>query len=357
MRIMFGLDLVSLPSWANVTIFVTAAALIWIAGARLVRMVDAISDKTGMAQAFAGMLILGTITSAPEISATLTAAGTGNPVLATNNLLGSLSFNVLILVAADGSIRQHALTAIMVGPAILLQGVLGIVAIAIVALAITGGDTLIAGVGAWAIALFAFTIFAFRLSYRYESRSPWRTDRSVDPDEFSRLYGAPAVGRSRLEGWSLSRLIGATAGLALGVFLAGAVLSQTADALAVQTGLGSGIFGLVFLGLATSLPELSTTVSAVRVRRFEMAIGIVLGANIFDLAILLLVDLVYSGPAVLSLAGPFEAGAAILAILLTGILMVGLLEQRNRQIGGLGYDSWAILLVYIGGITLLYTMA
>ena len=97
---MFGIDLSTAPIPVNAAIFLAAAAIIWNAGARLVHVVDAISDKTGMAKAFAGMLILGSITSAPEISATLTSAGAGNPALAINNLLGSLSFNLIILVIA-----------------------------------------------------------------------------------------------------------------------------------------------------------------------------------------------------------------------------------------------------------------
>ena len=326
---MFGLDFATLPIWANVLIFLAGAGVIWISGARLVHVVDAISDKTGMAQAFAGMVILGTITSAPEISATLTSAGAGNPTLALNNLLGSLSFNIVILVAADLTIRQHALTAVIVGPSIMLQGVLGIAAMAIVATAIIVGDTAVFGIGIWSTILFVFMVFAFRLSSRYDRRSPWRTDRSVDQDEFSRVYGTPVTG---------------------------VTLSRSAGALADQTGLGSGFTGLLFLGLATSLPELSTAIFAVRFRRFEMAIGEVLGANIFNLAIIFLADLVFSQAPILASAGTFEVAATLLPILLTAILLVGLLEQRNRQVFGLGVDSWAILVVYLGGLGILYSL-
>ena len=353
---MFGFDLTAAPIWLTVAIFLAAAAIIWNAGARLVRVVDAISDKTGMAQAFAGMLILGSITSAPEISATLTSAGSGNPALAVNNLLGSLSFNIIILVLADSMIRQHALTAVVVGPSILLQGVLGIAAMAILAAAIVAGDTLVIGVGFWSTVLFAFVIFAFRLSSRYDKRSPWRTDRSVDPDEFSRIYGTPILGRSQLERWTLTSLIAATIGLAIVVLAAGVTLSRTADAIAVQTGLGAGFTGLLLLGFATSLPEVSTAIYAVRLRRFEMAIGEVLGANIFNLGIIFLADIALAGPPILASAGSFEIAATLLAMLLTSILLVGLLEQRNRQMLGLGVDSWAMLIVYVGGIGLLYSL-
>ncbi len=354
---MFGIDLATVPIWTNAVIFAAAAAVIWTAGGRLVQVANAISDKTGMAQAFAGMLLLGTITTQPEISASVTSAAAGDAALSINNLLGSLAFNLMILVLADAMIRRHALTAVIVGPSILLMGALGMAAMAILALTITFGDMPILGVGAGAALLFAFVVFSFRLVSRYDTRARWRTDRSVDPDEFSRVYGTPVLGKSRLEAWSLRGLVAATGGLAVVVFAAGITLSRTADALAQQTGIGSGFVGLLLLGIATSLPEISTAVHAVRLRRFELVIGEVLGANIFNLGIILLADVALAGPPILNAAGRFEIAATLLALLLTGILMVGLLEQRNRQIFGLGVDSWAMLFVYAGGIGLLYGLA
>lgn len=355
---MFGIETLSIPLWTNAAIFLAAAAVVWAAGTTLVHLVDAISDKTGMAQAFAGMLLLGAITSTPEIAATTTAAGNGNAALATNNLLGSLAFNIAILVFADALVRRHALTSVVAGPSTLLQGTLGIVAMGILLIAfnVDGGWT-IAGAGPWTFGILVFAFFSFWMVSQYDRRAPWRTDRSVDPDEFARLYGTPAGGTSRLEHWRLPRLIVATAGLAVVVFLSGMVLSVTADALAVQTGLGSGLTGLVLLGLATSLPEISTVTEAVRLRRFELAIGEVLGSNVFNLSILFAADLAFAGPSITSVAGGFETAAAAIPLVMTAILIIGLLEQRNRYFLRLGIDSWAILAVYFGGLALLYSLS
>ena len=86
-----------------------------------------------------------------------------------------------------------------------------------------------------------------------------------------------------------------------------------------------------------------------RLRRFEMAIGEVLGANIFNIGIIFPADIAFSGPPILASAGQFELAATLLALFLTSILLVGLLEQRNRQIIGLGFDSWAMLLCMLAG--------
>jgi cation:H+ antiporter len=77
------------PLWINSLIFLVAAVFIWFAGTRLVRYLDAIAVKTGLGQAFVGMLLLGSITSLPEIANVMTSSSMGNPSLAINNLLGS----------------------------------------------------------------------------------------------------------------------------------------------------------------------------------------------------------------------------------------------------------------------------
>src|SRR5690606_7453378 len=62
------LDFSGFSIWVNTAIFAASAAVVWIAGTRLVRLVDNLSKRTGMGQGFAGMLLLGGIVSLTEIS-------------------------------------------------------------------------------------------------------------------------------------------------------------------------------------------------------------------------------------------------------------------------------------------------
>lgn len=77
-----------------------------------------------------------------------------------------------------------------------------------------------------------------------------------------------------------------------------------------------------------------------------MAVGDIFGANLFNVAMIFLIDLVYVGPPVLALAGPFEVVAALLGLALTGIFLIGLLERHDRTLFRIGYDSIASLIVY-----------
>jgi cation:H+ antiporter len=140
------------------------------------------------------------------------------------------------------------------------------------------------------------------------------------------------------------------------IFVAGYTLSQAGDSIAVQTGLGSAMVGFAMIGIATSLPELSTIVTALRLRRAEMAFGQVLGTNFINLSLILPSDLVYRGGPVTERLGTFEIVSALLGAMLIGIFMVGLLEHRDRTIARMGYDSFAVILLFMAGFALLATL-
>jgi cation:H+ antiporter len=110
----------------------------------------------------------------------------------------------------------------------------------------------------------------------------------------------------------------------------------------------------VLVGFATSLPEISSIYAAVRLQRYSMVMGDILGTNIFNVVLIFLADALYSGTPVLTQAGTFEIVATLLAILLTAIYTVGLLERQDRTLGRIGYPSLAILVTYAAGLVLLW---
>jgi cation:H+ antiporter len=257
--------------------------------------------------------------------------------LALANILGSVAFNVLLLAVADVMLRQRPLTSVVAQPSTLIHGVLGMMLLALVAAAIEFGETPVAGVGVWSLLLFASCLAALRVAYRSERRPRWAVLNALPGD-------AAAIGDK--SGRQPHRIYRRTAGLALVILVAGTLLASAGDAIATRTGLGDSLFGLLFVALATSLPELSSITGAIRRRSYEMAVGEVFGSNIFELALVLAIDAVAPGPPVLAMAGKFEALAALLGLALTGLYVLGLIERRDRTLLGMGYDSIAALALY-----------
>ncbi|MXQ11173.1 sodium:calcium antiporter [Microvirga makkahensis] len=344
----------NLSIWLNGGIFAASAVIVWLAGSRLALYVDGIAGRTGIGQAFTGMLLLGGITSLPEIATVTTASWTGNAPLAVNNLLGSASINILLLAIADAVLGRNALTSVIGKPATLLQGTLGMMLMAAVAAVVLARDVPVAGVGLGSTVLIVLCFASLWLSSGYERRHVW-TAIDDEPDTGD-VPGDDEQNESQGQKQSLRTLVIKTIIVGVVILGAGFLLSQTGDAIAKQTGLGASLVGLVLVGFATSLPELSSIIAAVRIRRYEMAVGDIFGTNLFNIALIFLADLAYPGGPVLAQAGAFESVAALVGLALTGVFVVGLLERRDRTVARMGYDSLAAIVLYVAGLVLLYVL-
>jgi cation:H+ antiporter len=339
----------SLPLPLLLAGFILAASAVWWAGTRLPRYVVALSDKTGLGQGFAGMLVLGGITSLPEFATATTAAAIGAPLLALNDVLGSAAFNILLLALADMLLGARPLTSVVAKPVTLIQGVLGMMVLALVIAAITAGESQLFGVaGLGSTLIFGSAVLAIRIADRSERRPMWLVVNQPD------LALAAEAERSDI-GWR--QILLSLSIMAAIILVAGAILATSAVMIARQTGMGGSLMGFLFVSAATSLPELSAITGAMRNQRYELAIGEVFGSNLFNMALIFVIDLASPGPPVLSLAGPFEAMAALLALLMSGVFVLGLIERRDRTILRMGEDSIAVLLVYAAGLAVLLTIA
>lgn len=336
----------------NILAFAVAAGLVWAAGTRLTGYLDAIAIKTGIGRAFMGMLFLGAITSLPEVAAVSTAAGTGNAAIATNNLLGSVMINVILLAIADAFLGRDALTSVIASPATLLQGTMVIIVLAVVTIAILAGDASLIGVGAWPSLLMVLCIAGFWMSARYGRRAPWHIARGRMDHEGDSQPSKKA--KSDEDNVELARPIVKSFVAAVVILFAGYLLARSAENIADLAGIGAGLVGLVLVGFATSLPELSSVTEAVRRRQYEMALGNVFGTNLLTVALIFLVDALYPGGPVINEAGNFEAVAALLGAIITGIFVLGVLERQNKSFLRMGYDSIAALCVFAAGLVLLY---
>ncbi len=342
------IDFRGLPLPVNIAVLLVSAVIVWGAGTRLAHVVDAIAEKTGLGRVFAGFLLLGGVTSLPELATVTTAASSGHAHLALSSILGSVSTNVLLLALADAVLGRDALTSVVAHPATLLQGALGILLLAVVAAAINVGEVSLLGLGAWSAALVPLFALAVWITSLYENRPTWIV-----------AEGVPIPGLAPAEaaeiGLPLRGLMARATVAGVTILVAGYLLAQTGDAFAVQTGIGESMVGFVLIGLATSLPEISSMVGAVRIHRYELAIGDIFGTNLFDLLLIPIADLAYGPQPILGSAGRFEVIAVLLGIVLTSIYVVGLLDRRNRTILRMGYDSLAAIIVF--GIGLLFLQA
>ena len=337
-----------LPLWLNIAAFVGAAAGVWVAGTRLSRYADGIAREYGIGQAVLGVILLGGVTSLPEIAVTGTASLGGNAALAVNNLLGGFAMQVTVLAIADMAVRRQALTATVPDPIVLLQGLLGIILITVTIAGIGVGDIAFAGAGLWTWGVAFLFVYSVRIVARAQDNPGWQ------------IIGEPPAsgvgGEDPKHTMTGRQLLAATSAAALAILIMGYLLSSSGEALAERSGLGDSFFGAVFIAISTSLPEISTVLAAVRLGRHVMAVSDIFGTNLFDIGVIFLVDLLFPGGAVLNEVGMFSIVAGLIGIAVTAVYVVGLVERRDTALFGIGVDSYAITLIYLGGIALLFTL-
>ena len=347
------LDLLQLPAYVNVALFLLAAAGVWIAGTRLSIYAEEISDRRRIGKALMGLIFLAGATSLPEIVTTFTASLENNAALALNNLFGGIALQTAILAAADAAVRNAPLTHFPRKLAPVLEASFLVILLALLQAIIIFGDRQIGlQVGAGTVVLIAAYFVAIYFLRRFDRRDAWRPVMLPEESDVDEGLGWIAKVRdvsSQMLTWGF--VLAATAVLAFGVLLV-----ETSDALAVQTGLGSSFIGVTLLAASTSLPELSTTIMAVRLRSYTMAISNIFGSNLIMVALVAPADILYRPGPILAQIDPTASFAIMAGLMVTMIYVIGLVVRSNRQIFGLGLDSATVLGIYLLSLVAFYNL-
>lgn len=138
------------------------------------------------------------------------------------------------------------------------------------------------------------------------------------------------------------------------IAVAGARLARTGDTIAEGTGLGGMWVGAILVAGATSLPELTTDASAIFQGNPNLAVGDLFGSSMANMAILAVADLATRGTPLLTRVAINQALVGTLAIVLTGIAVLGVLAGATWGTVGLGWPALALAAGYVAGMRLLH---
>lgn len=322
--------------------------MIWFSGKRLVQIADFICEQTGVGKAFIGAVLLGGVTSLPEISTTMIAASLGNAELAASNLIGGVSMQTSMLAIADALILSKALTFIAPNPALLMGGVLLIILISFVIACIAVGEIFqIFQVGLFTFSTFALYFVCLNVLRKYEKTKRWvPTDY---PDVPKKRQNTPEAKTKPLMSIYLKLTF-----YSILVFIGGSAVSYSAHRITELTFLSSSFLGATFLAFATSLPELSTTLASMQLGAWTLGIANIFGSNLLMVGLLIIADIFYRDGLLLDDIGNSTIFLAGMGILVTAIYLWGLLERKNRSVLRMGVDSFLVITIQIAGLVILY---
>jgi cation:H+ antiporter len=136
------------------------------------------------------------------------------------------------------------------------------------------------------------------------------------------------------------------AGLVALMGLSGWVISQSGAVFIARFGLSSSLVGALGTAVVTSLPELVTTLTAVRRGALQLAVGGIIGGNTFDTLFLVFSDVAYREGSIYHAAGPDDLFWIATGLLMTVILLAGLILREREGPARIGGESVLIMLVY-----------
>jgi len=330
-----------------VLIFALAAGAIWVAGIHLSSSTDVLDTRLGLGEALGGAILLAIATNLPEIAIVVAAALSHSLGIAIGNILGGIAIQTVVLVILDISIGREA--ALTTRAASLVLGLEGLLVILVLAISVMGaqlpGDALFARIEPAALLIAAFWVVGVWLVNRARRGLPWHDTTGTAPGGQEKPRGHSKA-KAKM---SLARA-GTVFGVGAAVTLAaGVVLEQSSEQIAEHLGMTGVVFGATILAAATSLPEISTGIAAVRLGDYQLAVSDIFGGNAF-LPVLFLVAGLLSGSAVLPQAQATDIYLTALGIVLTVVYLWGLVTRPHRQVWRMGIDSTAVLVLYAAGI-------
>lgn len=297
------------------------------AGDALVRGAAGLARRWGLSAVFVGAVIVGLGTSSPELATSLVAAFNGAPALAVGNAVGSNIANVLLVAGVGALARPLIMTPGAVGrDASIMMG-----ATLLVMFALTRPE-LGRGAGLGLLALLAIYVIVTLLLDR-------RGGASAQTHEAEAALANGEIPTLRTAALR-------TGGGLAGVIIGAQILVYGATDVARAFGVSEAVIGLTIVAVGTSLPELAATIAAARRKESDVAIGNIIGSNIFNL-----LGVIGAAAAAAPLVTPLEVARVDMwvmgmaaALLLVFMTTVG---RISRVAGALMLGSYVVYLASI----------
>ena len=298
-------------------------------GEYLVRGAVGMARALGVSPLFIGLTLVGFGTSAPELVASLIAAFREAPGIAVGNVVGSNIANVVLILGVAALVAPLPVFRQDFHRDALALGLATLVAVGIV---LTGNVTRLAGV-----ALVAMLVTYIFVTYRLERDQP-DSEAHRHEDEAA-LVAPPANGAMRHLAVTVAALVGVVIGAKL--------LVDAAIVLAAQFGVPEAVIGLTVVAIGTSLPELAVSCIAAFRGQGAVAVGNVVGSNIYNVLGILGATAMVHPLRVPPEIADFDIWAMLAAAVLLLFFMV-----RGQRIGRL--TGAAFLVAYVAYVLYLF---
>ena len=290
----------------------------------LARIVDALDKKTKLSGGFLGGILLAGVTSLPELITSLTAIILiGNADMTFGNIVGSNFFDIIIIgtvMLCMFSIVKKCKLSKNTGILILLCFLVSLILLVFNIFYFSAMIPAI-NVSVLSIVFIVFYVFVVLLSKKEDD-----IEKEPENEQQTRFS---SMGIKQIVLWFILSAI-ALIGVSVGITYATDFIAETYN-------IGSSVAGALFLGVATSLPEVITCIELTRLKNFNMAVNDIYGSCMFNLLILTIADIFYFKGTIFSFNTQtlYFLSFMVGAIILTGVTY--LLKRKNAKIAQSGW--------------------
>ncbi|NQT22028.1 MAG: sodium:calcium antiporter [Candidatus Omnitrophica bacterium] len=316
--------------------FVLCSVLIFISSHYISKCGQSLARKMNWQEGFVGVLFLAAATSLPETFTGISSVAINRINLGVGDAIGSLIINMMLIGVLDyfqgrGRILLHAkkenvLTAS--STAVLL---------AILVLFTFLRQNGLFGFYFLGIGLESFIIIGL---YLWGMRTIFKKSR-IFGENNSKVQGASHVWIKFIAFFIV-------------IVLLGLWLVNIGKRISDVTQLNQSFIGALLLAFSTSLPELAVSTAALRLGSIDMAIANILGSNFFDVCIVPLMDTIYREGPLLGSIAPINIFTMLLALVMTGVVIAGLLVRQRDTRMKLTWDTGLLLVLGIAGYFVIY---
>lgn len=322
--------------------FLFLASLIFFSGKRLSVYGDIIAEHLGLGKAWIGLILMASVTSLPELTVGISSAAiVGSADLAVGDIMGSCVFNLFILSLLDAFTPHEPLLS-KVSQSHTLAGAMSIILVAFVGfgLFLPQEVIIIRWIGLSSLFFILIYFVSMRIIYQYEVKI------RVQKEGTSGLLLVPQISLRKA-----AILYAVNAAVVMGAAL---FLPALAEKIAHETGLGASFTGTLFLAASTSLPEIAVSFAALRMGSLDLAVGNLIGSNLFNILILAIDDTFYTKGYLLKDASDVNLYSVFSLIIMTAIAIAGLTYRISKKQFFLAWDALLIGVMYIINLCLLY---
>lgn len=343
------LDLAALGTGALALVLALATVSILGAGVRLSRVAQQLAQVSGLGEAVVGSALLGASTSLSGAVVSVTAAAADAPALAAGNAVGGIAVQTFFLALADLCYRGVNLEHAAASPENMANAALLGAMLALVLLLPYLPPWLVAGVHPGSLVLLAVYVAGLRSVAAIRARPMWTPLRTVHTRLEPRLEDGVQGDARRRSTW---RLLACFIALAAVLALAGWVVAAAGAEAAQRLHARQSAVGALLTAVITSLPELVTTLAAVRLGALQLAVAGIIGGNTFDVLFLAFADIAYRDGSLYHVFGADVTFWLVLSLLMTMVLSFGLVRRERFGPGNIGSESLAVLVLYLGAVVL-----